>query len=189
MWNPKSLLCIESWNFEIEVDAAGFLLGQKLWKKNCNSGCDGGGICNMELAQCQCAVGFSGFWDLYFTALIDIAMSRPGYPWLGSAAACMWANLVKKRKCKQAGGRWTLREWMSSVTLWPMGIVPWAPPIQFFTTSSRGSFAEMSHSGTFILVHVPLHRVCVIIFTLHSWRCMVIAGGRARLQNTSLSGM
>lgn len=113
MWNPKSLLCIESWNFEIEVDAAGFLLGQKLWKKNCNSGCDGGGICNMELAQCQCAVGFSGLWDLYFTALIDIAMSRPGYPWQGSAAACMWANLVKQRKCKQAGGRWTLRsEWV-----------------------------------------------------------------------------
>lgn len=32
---------------------------EKLWRRQCKSGCNGG-VCNMELAQCRCPVGFSG---------------------------------------------------------------------------------------------------------------------------------
>lgn len=33
---------------------------EKVWKNNCELGCHSGGVCNMELAQCRCSVGFSG---------------------------------------------------------------------------------------------------------------------------------
>lgn len=42
------------------------LLAQKLWKSQCNSGCSGRGVCNMELAQCRCSVGFSGLWIISY---------------------------------------------------------------------------------------------------------------------------
>ncbi|KAG0618214.1 hypothetical protein M758_4G047000 [Ceratodon purpureus] len=33
---------------------------EKLWENHCNPECNDRGVCNMELAQCRCSVGFSG---------------------------------------------------------------------------------------------------------------------------------
>lgn len=51
-------------------------LAQKLWKNSCNSGCNGGGVCNMELAQCRCSVGFTGVWDFYLPPSMCLIVSQ-----------------------------------------------------------------------------------------------------------------